>query len=164
MYPSLLRFPGELFAEFDELQRQLERLTGPRGPSSSIRAVQRGSFPAVNVGVTPEAVEIYAFAPGLDRASLDVSIEKGLLTIAGARQGSAKETEGNTNVYARERIEGAFRRVLSLPEDADPDRVEATYRNGILHIRVAKREASRPRRIEIRDAQPARIATEGATA
>jgi HSP20 family protein len=54
--------------------------------------------------------------------------------------------------------------VLSLPEDADPDRVEATYRNGILHIRVAKREASRPRRIEIRDAQPARIATEGGAA
>jgi HSP20 family protein len=158
MYPSLLRLPGDLFAEFDELQRQLERLTGPLGASSSIRAVQRGSFPAVNVGVTPEAVEIYAFAPGLDTASLDVSIEKGLLTIAGTRKSGGRQAEADVTVYARERTEGDFRRVLSLPEDADPDRVEANYRNGVLHIRVQKREASRPRRIEIRDAQQARIA------
>jgi HSP20 family protein len=158
MYPSLLRLPGDLFAEFDELQRQLERLTGPLGASSSIRAVQRGSFPAVNVGATPEAVEIYAFAPGLDTASLDVSIEKGLLTIAGTRKNAAPQAEADVTVYARERTEGEFRRVLSLPEDADPDRVEANYRNGVLHIRVQKREASRPRRIEIRDAQQARIA------
>jgi HSP20 family protein len=164
MYPSLLRFPGDLFAEFDELQRQLERLTGPLGASSSIRAVQRGSFPAVNVGVTPEAVEIYAFAPGLDTASLDVSIEKGLLTIAGTRKSAAPQAEANVTVYARERTEGEFRRVLSLPEDADPDRVEANYRNGVLHIRVQKREASRPRRIEIRDAQQARIANQGVAA
>jgi HSP20 family protein len=150
--------PGDLFAEFDELQRQLERLTGPLGASSSIRAVQRGSFPAVNVGATPEAVEIYAFAPGLDTASLDVSIEKGLLTIAGTRKNAAPQAEADVTVYARERTEGEFRRVLSLPEDADPDRVEANYRNGVLHIRVQKREASRPRRIEIRDAQQARIA------
>jgi HSP20 family protein len=164
MYPSLLRLPGDLFAEFDELQRQLERLTGPLGASSSIRAVQRGSFPAVNVGATPEAVEIYAFAPGLDPASLDVSIEKGLLTIAGRRKNAAPQAEADVTVYARERTEGEFRRVLSLPEDADPDRVEANYRNGVLHIRVQKREASRPRRIEIRDAQQARIANQGVAA
>ena len=153
MYPSLLRFPGDLFAEFDELQRQMQRRTGARG--ASIRAVQRGSFPAVNVGLTSEAVEIYAFAAGLDPATLDVSIEKGLLTIAGERKRQAPE--GEVQVYARERGEGAFRRVLSLPEDADPARVEANYRNGVLHIRVQKREASRPRRIEIQGAEPARI-------
>ena len=164
MYPSLLRLPGDLFAEFDELQRQLERLTGPLGAGSSIRAVRRGSFPAVNVGATPEAVEIYAFAPGLDPASLDVSIEKGLLTIAGTRNSAAPQAEADVTVYARERTEGEFRRVLSLPEDADPDRVEANYRNGVLHIRVQKREASRPRRIEIRDAQQARIANQGVAA
>jgi HSP20 family protein len=54
--------------------------------------------------------------------------------------------------------------VLSLPEDADPDRVEANYRNGVLHIHVHKREASRPRRIEIQDAPQARIANQGVAA
>jgi HSP20 family protein len=151
MVSSLLRFPGEAFADFDELHRQLDRLLGTRSANGSIRAVQRGSFPAVNIGTTPDAVEIFAFAPGIDVGTLDVTVDKGLLTIAGERRGA--EAEGKQNVYARERSEGAFRRVVSLPEDADPDRVHASYRNGILHIQVQKREASRPRRIEVKDAR-----------
>jgi HSP20 family protein len=151
MYPSLLRVPGDLFAEFDELQRQMERLLGPSGQVSSIRAVQRGSFPAVNIGLTPEAVEIYAFAPGIDVGSLDVSVDKGLLTIAGRRDPKTTEQGAKRTVYASERAHGEFRRVMSLPEDADPDKVEATYRNGIVHIHIQKREASKPRRIAIKD-------------
>ena len=153
LYPSLQRFPGDPFADFDELQRQMERLFSPRG-SSSIRAVQRGTFPAVNIGVTPDAVEIYAFAPGIDPKAFDVSVDKGLLTIAGQRKGSLRDDrKEKLNVYSRERAEGEFRRVVSLPDDADPDRVNATYRNGILHISIQKREASRPRRIEVKDAR-----------
>jgi HSP20 family protein len=151
MYPSLLRYPGGLFADFDDFHRQIERLFGSLDGVSSIRAVQRGSFPAINIGTTPEAVEIYAFAPGVDAASIEVTVDKGLLTLAGERKADQPEAS-KANVYARERSAGAFRRVVSLPEDADPDRVEATYRNGILRVRVQKREASRPRRIEIRDA------------
>jgi len=155
MVTSLLRFPGDVFADFDELQQQLDRLLGTRSFSSSIRAVQRGSFPAVNIGVTADAVEIFAFAPGIDPAKLEVTVDKGLLTIAGERAARAAEggATDKTNVYARERSEGAFRRVVSLPEDAAPDRVGATYRNGILRIQIQKREASRPRRIEVKDAR-----------
>jgi HSP20 family protein len=153
LYPSLQRFPGDSFADLDELQRQMERLFSPRG-SSSIRAVQRGTFPAVNIGVTPDAVEIYAFAPGIDPKSLDVSVDKGLLTIAGQRKGSVRDDrKEKLNIYSRERAEGEFRRVVSLPDDADPDRVSATYRNGIVQISIQKREASRPRRIEVKDAR-----------
>jgi HSP20 family protein len=109
----------------------------------------------VNIGVTADAVEIFAFAPGIDPARLEVTVDKGLLTIAGERAARAAEggATDKTNVYARERSEGAFRRVVSLPEDADPDRVGATYRNGILRIQIQKREASRPRRIEVKDAR-----------
>lgn len=153
MVSSMLRFPSDVFADFDDLQRQLDRLLGARPTNSSIRAVQRGTFPAVNVGVTPDAVEIYAFAPGIDTASLDVTVDKGLLTISGERKGRPGEANAQANVYAQERPQGSFRRVISLPEDADPDRVNANYRNGILQIRVQKREASRPRRIEIQDAR-----------
>lgn len=150
MVSSLLRFPGDVFADFDELHRQLDRLLGVRNTSSSIRAVQRGSFPAVNIGNTPEAVEIFAFAPGIDPAKLEVTIDKGLLTIKGERKNAAAEANAKATVYARERGEGSFTRVVSLPEDADPERVNATYRNGIVRITVQKREASRPRRIEVK--------------
>ena len=77
MITSSLTFPGDLFADFDELQRQFERVLAQRAsPNSSIRSVARGTFPPVNIGVTPEAVEIYAFAPGIEPATLDVSVSR----------------------------------------------------------------------------------------
>ena len=150
MYPSLLKFPGDMFADFDALQRQLERLLGSDGSPSSIRAVGRGSFPPINIGTTADAIDIYAFAPGIDLDKLDVSVDKGLLTIACERKAAVQPEGAKPTVYAQERQTGQFRRVATLPDDADPDRVEASYRNGVLHIRVQKREASRPRRIEVR--------------
>lgn len=168
MYPSLMRSsPAGLLADFDMLQRHIESLLAPSGASSSIRAVERGSFPAINVGITPEAVEVYAFAPGVDPASLDVSVDKGLLTIAGERRLGAAEGEenGRRTVYAQERAGGAFRRAVSLPEDADPDKVDASYRDGILRVRLEKRAASRPRRIDVQQpTQPqSQQLTQGAT-
>lgn len=149
MYPSLTRFPGDLFADFDVLQRQVERLLGSSDWPSSIRASTRGAFPAVNLGVTTDAIEIFAFAPGIDPASVEVSVDKGLLTIAGERASTLPEAGEKVNIYAAERFSGAFRRVVSLPEDADASRVEASYRNGILRIVIPKREASKPKRVEV---------------
>jgi HSP20 family protein len=124
---------------------------GTRGGPSSIRAAGRGAFPALNMGVTEEAVEIYAFAAGLDPAKVDVSVDKGLLTLAGERASDLPGDADNVSVYANDRFAGAFRRVVSLPEDVDPARVEATYRDGVLRIVVPKRETSKPKRIEIKD-------------
>ncbi len=161
MWTTSWRFPGERYAEFDDLQRQFERLFGlASGSATSIRSVARGTFPAMNVGTTADAVEVYAFAPGIDASTLEVSVDKGLLTIAGERKDplADERTAAGSNgdgakqtVYARERTHGSFRRVIALPEDADPQRVEAGYRNGVLKIRIDKREASRPRRIQVGD-------------
>jgi HSP20 family protein len=160
------RFFGEPVPDFDDLQRQFERLFGLRSASvAPIRSVARGSFPQVNIGSTPEAIEVFAFAPGIDPASLDVTVDKGLLTISGTRNpaqpaGAAAATAETPTtdtpapaqpmaVYTRERASGSFRRVIALPEDADPSRVDASYRCGVLKVRVEKREASRPRRITV---------------
>ena len=87
------------------------------------------------------------FAAGLDPASLDISIQQNLLTIAGERQLSSEE---NANYYRKERFSGVFRRVITLPEDVDPDKVSARYQDGVLQITVQRREATRPRQIEIK--------------
>lgn len=149
MYPSLTRFPGDLFAEFEGLQHQIDQLFGVRNWPSSIRAASRGAFPAINMGTTDQAIEIYAFAPGLDPAKIDVQVDKGLLTLSGERAAEPAPQGDKVAVYAEERFSGAFRRVVSLPEDADAARVEATYRNGVLKITIPKREASRPKRIAV---------------
>jgi HSP20 family protein len=151
MYPSLTRFPGDLFADFEGLQSQLEQLLTPRGLPSSIRAAGRGAFPAINMGTTESAVEIYAFAPGLDPAKIEVSVDKGLLTLTGERADELPKESDTVSVFANERFAGAFRRVISLPEDVDTAQVDATYRNGVLKIVVPKRETSKPKRIEIKE-------------
>jgi HSP20 family protein len=150
MYPSLPRFPTDLFAEFDRMQRQLQHWTGRSGWPSSIRSAAGDAFPAINVGNTAETVEVYAFAPGLDPSKLEVTVDKGLLVIAGERSAGLPEGNQKVSVYARERFAGRFRRVVSLPEEVDPQQVEANYRNGILRVVVQKRELSKPRRIDVK--------------
>jgi HSP20 family protein len=145
---SSFQVAGSLFPELSRLQQQLEEMLVPTG-SASIRALARGSFPAMNVGSTPDAVEVIAFAPGVDPKELEITVDRGLLTLAGERRSSAGQGETRGNFYAQERFAGKFRRVISLPEDADPGRVEATFRDGILHVIVAKRESSKPRQINV---------------
>jgi len=153
MYESILNFPASLFGEFDRLRRELDDAVGGSGGPSSIRAVAPGAFPAINVGNTPSSVEIYAFAPGLDPARIDVTVDRGVLTVSGERPASlpsAQEArERKLTVYSQERAAGAFKRAISLPDDADPSQVNASYRNGVLRISVARRESAQPRRIAI---------------
>jgi HSP20 family protein len=155
MYPSMLRTAGDWFADFEQLQDRIDELLTGRSMTSSIRAVGRaGAFPALNVGTWAEALEIYAFAPGIDPKSIDVSVEKGLLAVSGERaaqsdSGASGGRNDERNVYANERFSGRFRRVVALPEDADPSRVEASYKNGVLKIVVPKRESSKPRQIQV---------------
>ncbi len=138
---------GSLFPEMGWLQQQLEEMLQPTG-ASSIRSLARGAFPAINVGTTPDAIEVIAFLPGLDPKEIEIQVERGLLTIAGTR-GASEQRQPGTNTYARERFAGKFRRVISLPEDADPAKVDARFRDGILQVSVAKLESSKPRRIHV---------------
>ncbi len=76
-----------------------------------------------------------------------MTVDKGTLTISGERKTEAPAEGART--YARERFTGTFRRVIELPRNADADKVEARYENGLLSITVGKREASKPRAIDI---------------
>lgn len=144
---SDLYFGTDLFSEFDRLQQQMAQLFG--GFPSSIRAGRLGAFPQINIGATDESIEIVAFAPGINATELDVSIDKGLLTISGERKSTQPDTGSESRTYAQERFVGAFRRVIELPDTADPDKVQARYENGCLSISVGRRESSKPRAITI---------------
>ncbi|MHB0974596.1 MAG: Hsp20/alpha crystallin family protein [Thiobacillus sp.] len=137
-------FPRDLFAEMDRLQRALRHQALDLSPS--IRGMTHG-FPAMNVGSTPRSVEVYAFVPGIEPDSLDVQIEKGVLTISGERK--AEDVPEQAAVHTDERFAGRFRRVVSLPDDVDANSASARYGDGVLTISVGRREASRPRRITI---------------
>lgn len=139
-------FPRDLFSELDRLQREMQQAYEF---SPSIRGLARGGFPAMNVGNTPRSVEIYAFAPGIDPTTIDVQLEKGVLTIAGERPATLPGKDEKATVHIDERFAGRFRRVVTLPDDADPNAVDAKYRDGVLHISIQRRAAAQPRRISI---------------
>jgi HSP20 family protein len=141
-------FPRDLFAEVaDRLQREARQ---PFEFSPSIRGFARGSFPPLNVAGTADSVEVYAFAPGLAPESIHVQIEKGVLSISGERAGDLPpEDDARWSVHLRERFSGRFHRVLTLPDDVDPEEVAARYRDGVLQVSLKRKQAARPRRITV---------------
>lgn len=148
MYGSLLSsFDSNLFDDFRRLESEMDEFFGSTAWPKGIRAVRRGTFPPINVGSTPDRVDVYLFAAGLDPRDLDLSIQQNLLTVSGSRKLQAQDS---VEYYRRERFDGDFRRVVTLPDDVDPERVDAKYRDGVLQITVQRRESARPRQIEVK--------------
>lgn len=145
MYSTLFNFSDDLFNELENLQRHWVG----RNIISNIRPVARGSFPAINLGSTPNSVEVYAFVPGVDAKSLDIQIDKNLLTLQGERVLQLPKEDSKLTVYAQERFSGKFKRVITLPDDVDVSKVSATYKEGVLHISIQRREETQAKRIEI---------------
>ena len=95
--------------------------------------------------MTPRGKALTAFPALPSRSDFPC---RGRIRVCGT--GSAPGAKSSErNVYASERFAGKFRRVIALPEDAEPSRVEATYRNGVLKVVVPKRESSKPRQIPV---------------
>jgi HSP20 family protein len=149
MYESILNQPYSLFGQFERLRRELDDVFGVSGLPNSIRSVAPGTFPAINVGRTATSVEIYAFAPGLDGSKIDVTLDRGVLRISGERPSGIPLDGPKVQVYTRERGTGSFTRAVSLPDDIDPAHVNASYRDGVLQVSVARRESAQPKRITV---------------
>lgn len=147
MFTSLRFRESPLFNEFHRLEQELDEFIAGATPwAGGIRSLPPGTFPAVNVASSADTVNVYLFAPGIDAKSLEISLQQNVLSVSGKR--SVQSVPDATH-YRNERFEGDFRRVIALPEDIDPDKVDASYRDGIVEIRVQRREASKPRQIEI---------------
>jgi HSP20 family protein len=137
---------GGLFDEFRRIEQEMDELLGRWSWPAGIRAGARGSYPPMNLGATPEKVEVYLFAAGLDPKALDISIQQNLLTVSGERKLPVQQ---DVDWYRQERFDGSFRRVISLPEDVDPNKVSAQYKDGVLQISVNRRKAAQPRQIQV---------------
>jgi len=148
MIDTLFYRPQGLFDQLASLQRTLSRSLAADGAPGSLRSAASGNAPPVNVGRTATSIEVYAFAPGLDAGSIDVTIERGILRISGERK-PAQHGNGPVQAYANERTQGRFMRALSLPDEADTSKVEARYRNGVLRVSVALQQTAQPQRITV---------------
>jgi len=105
--------------------------------------------PSSEAAVTDDYYEITIELPGVTEDQINIEVDDNRLTVTGEKQ--TRHEEKNKSYYFSERTYGSFRRVFRLPADADPEKVLATHKDGILEIKVAKTapETSRPKKIDI---------------
>lgn len=146
MFWGLRGFESDLFDEFRRLEHEVDQLFGASLLPGSIRDAARGTFPPMNIGCDADQVVVYLFAPGVVPKSLDITMRRNLLTVSGKRTVIAEE---GAEYYRRERFDGEFRRVVTLPEDVDPDRVDARYTDGVLVVTVKRSGETKPKQITV---------------
>lgn len=130
------------------LQGQLGRLFEPfaRFASGDEDLVSGAWVPPVDVAETQERIVVRAEVPGMKQEDIQIEFENGLLTIRGERR--IEKNDGMT-WHRVERVYGNFSRSFTLPRTVDPEKIVASYREGILEIEVPKREEAKPKQIRI---------------
>ena len=103
--------------------------------------------PSVDIKEEEGRFLLTADLPGVDPKAIDVTMEKGVLTIKGER--SFEDTEEREAYKRVERAYGTFYRRFSLPEAVDAENITAESKNGVLHVSIPKHEKAQPRRIEV---------------
>ena len=127
--------------EIDRLNRMFANLYG--------EAFQQGWQPSVDIFETDEhEVVLKAELPDLKREDINLTFENGVLTIKGERQ--FNDEVRRENYHRIERQHGAFSRSFTLPNTVDAGRISATYKDGLLTIRLPQREEAKPKQIAVK--------------
>lgn len=135
-------FPEEVRNVFDRFFQQQQE------ESDGSNVVTSQWAPRVDIKEEDRRFIIFADVPGVDPADIEVSMEKGILTIKGER--TVENREQNGRFTRLERSHGVFHRRFALPDSADAEGVTASGRHGVLEISIPKRAETTPRRITIK--------------
>ena len=142
---NLTRF--EPWSIVDMLHRDLDRLAARRLPAADGEAAVTDWVPAVDIIEEKERFVLRADVPGVDPADIEVSMDAGVLSVAGQRTQESREEDAG--LQRMERVTGRFFRRFSLPDTADAEHIKAQCRNGILEVSIPKLPEVRARRIEV---------------
>ena len=103
--------------------------------------------PTLDVSETEKELIVKAEVPGMDKEDIGINLSDGLLTIKGEKRHEKKEEK--ENYHCIERRYGTFSRTMRLPVDVETDKVDATYKDGVLTITLPKSETAKPKKIEV---------------
>ena len=129
---------------FEQLQTELDRMV------NAAFGTPTGLYPLVNVFDGGEAFVVKAEVPGVDPKTVEINVEDDTLTLRGER--SFTDPSRDAAYHRRERGQGQFRRVVRLPGRLSSEEAKATYRDGVLTVRIPKAKETRPRRVQIETA------------
>jgi len=143
----------ETWSLVSQLQNEINRVFGsvqnPEGSSATAEWI-----PAVDVAEFNDRFELLVDLPGVEPQSVEITLDSGVLTLAGERREERNVSAGADSAMPqhqrRERHQGRFYRRFILPDTADTQNVNATGRNGVLAISIAKHPKAQPRRISVK--------------
>lgn len=141
----------EPWSLLNQFQNEMNRMLDPRnsgGTNDDLATIAPSEWaPPVDIKEEANQYVIHADLPGVENKDVEVTMDKGILSIKGERQ---SETTDQRKGYRRvERAHGVFYRRFSLPDTADADRISARLNNGVLEVTVPKQERVQPRRINV---------------
>jgi HSP20 family protein len=143
-FPAQTRMQNEIRQAFNRL---FDGNLFEQDESDDSSVVTSQWVPRVDVKEEQDRFVLYADLPGIDPDEIEVSMDKGILTIKGERSSESSE---QTDRFSRiERRYGSFYRRFALPDSADPQGIQAHGRNGVLAITIPKRPEAAPRRIQV---------------
>jgi len=161
--PGRSSLTGGVWRPFEALRTEMDRLFDDFGnglwrpPFGSLAALERSwpqfaAAPAVDVAETDKSYEITAELPGMDEKNIEVNLTNGGITIKGEKKEETQEKEKDYSIS--ERRYGSFERYFALPEGVDANKIEATFKNGVLKVTLPKTaEAQKPaKKIEVKAA------------
>lgn len=144
-------FTDQLIEPFSRLRGEIDRLFDdfPRFPSLRFGAEFSMALPALEMTETKKAYKLTAELPGLESSDIEVSVEDGMLRIAGEKKTEREEEEKGYRLS--ERSYGSFERLVRLPAAAQADKIKAKCKNGVLTVTIPKdgEAAERVRKIAV---------------
>ena len=142
---------GELapFRDFEWMRRDMDRLWNSFFERGTLRSEEGGEWlPSLDVAETKNEIVVKAEVPGLEAKDIDISLSNGLLTIKGEKKEEREEKEENYHLV--ERSYGSFARSIRLPNEVQSDKINASYKNGVLKIVLPKSEEAKKKEIKIK--------------
>ena len=143
----------QLWNPFEEFENLLDRYNKSGGKSLGKQYNTDLSFadwaPSVDIEEAEDKYVIKADLPGVDKKDIDVKLESGVLSIRGEKQ-TEKETGKGTKRHRTERFHGTFARSFTLPDAVKAEKVDASYKDGVLSLTIPKAEEAKPKSIDIK--------------
>ena len=143
---ALVRY--EPWRGMGQLQDDINRLLSSWDNNESSSALADW-VPSVDINEYDDSFQLFVDVPGVDPKDVEITLDSGVLTIAGERN-VMKHADNENMIHRRtERARGRFYRRFILPDTVDADNVKASDRNGVLEISIPKQAKAQPRRIEV---------------
>jgi len=143
----LLERREDFFRPFRELQREIDRIFEEFFRSPEVKPVTEAFVPDMDVYETDGEVVVELEVPGLERKDIKITVEENVLKISGEKK--LERDQKGKNYYIYERCAGKFERALRLPDYVDVEKIKAEYKNGVLTVRLPKKEERKKKVIEV---------------